>query len=216
MEKLVKPNLVSTYKKFKLKQISFDIAKTIVESHPQINQVQLIAHSAQINWRQLQSTNQSKSKDILGALHQERPNTILLTERSDFLNMSIDELVGLNHGVWSITSKVVLRDDSIAHLPMMNFHPEDGVTIEDIEALIKAISGNKPGVILSSGRYFHYYGNYLLSPSEWKSFMSKFLMPCVFVSPRYIGHRLQDSYATLRLTSDARFKPTIPYAIKLL
>ena len=97
----------------------------------------------------------------------------------------------------------------------MNFHPECGTTA-DIKRVVKLICGNNNGVLLESGRFYHYYGNYLLNQNEWTKFLANFLMPCIFVSPRYIGNRLYDGYCTLRLTAEQKYKPKIPQVIEIL
>mgnify|MGYP004190599807 FL=1 len=96
----------------------------------------------------------------------------------------------------------------------MNFHPEN-IAREDIKKAINYISHGHNGVLLDSGRYQHYYGNFLLNESEWKKFISEFLMPTVLVSPRYIGHRLYDGYCALRLTADDKYKTKIPEVVEI-
>ena len=98
---------------------------------------------------------------------------------------------------------------------MMNFHP-DNVPNDIIEKALSYICKSKKGVLLDSGRFFHYYGDFLLNEKEWIKFMAEFLMPCVIVSPRYIGHRLYYGDCTLRLTADSKYKPKIPTVIKIL
>ena len=98
---------------------------------------------------------------------------------------------------------------------MMNFHTVD-ISLDKIKTVTKHICPNYDGVILSSGRFFHYYGNKLLTEDEWLKFMADFLMPCVLVSPRYIGHRLFDKYCTLRLTADKTYKTKIPEVIDVV
>ena len=82
--------------------------------------------------------------------------------------------------------------------------------------LQKKITDNREGVFLDSGRYFHYFGNFVLSNEEWSQFNGAFLMPCILVSPRYIGHRLINGYNTLRLTNDNAFKTKIPEVVEII
>ena len=98
---------------------------------------------------------------------------------------------------------------------MMNFHPEN-ISTNEIIKILKHICKEKHGVFLKSGRYYHYYGNFLLSEKQWENFVTEFLMPTILVSPRYIGHRLNNGYCTLRLTTDKKYKPKIPRAIKII
>lgn len=120
--------------------------------------------------------------------------------------------------VWSVNSKVRYGDKQFTdfkHVPMMNFHFEEGADINFAIKAVEKICGDMSGVLLESGRFFHYYGNALLHHEEWLHFLGQFLMPCVLVSPRYIGHALNDGYFSLRLTADNIFKPKIPTVIKV-
>ena len=98
---------------------------------------------------------------------------------------------------------------------MMNFHP-DNVSLDAINESLKIICPNSKGVILETGRFFHYYGMSLLSEEKWLQFMAEFLMPCVVVSPRYVGHSLYDGYCSLRLTTDTKYKTKIPEVIAII
>lgn len=98
---------------------------------------------------------------------------------------------------------------------MMNFHP-DAASQDDVTQALQYICRGKQGALLESGRYLHYYGDFLLNEQEWPKFMAEFLMPCTLVSPRYIGHRLYDGYCTLRLTADKTSKPKIPEVVRII
>ncbi|MBS3091287.1 hypothetical protein J4217_02470 [Candidatus Pacearchaeota archaeon] len=134
--------------------------------------------------------------------------------RDAFNVLTYDRLndIGENQ-VYSLTSKVSCNDGKTKHIPMMNFH---STSTANIKLALEHICGQRKGAILNSGRFFHYYGDFLLDENEWTNFMAEFLMPNVLISPRYIGHRLHDGYCTLRLTSDERYKPNIPRVIEIL
>ncbi len=117
--------------------------------------------------------------------------------------------------MWSFCSKVECKGGKYKHIPMMNFHP-DNVSLDAINESLKIICPNSKGVILETGRFFHYYGMSLLSEEKWLQFMAEFLMPCVVVSPRYVGHSLYDGYCSLRLTTDTKYKTKIPEVIAII
>jgi len=145
----------------------------------------------------------------------EKPEQEISYTRSQFLNLRLEELGELRHEeVWSLVSKVQCDDGTSMHIPMMNFHLE-GVGLEAIKEALKHICGSDRGCILNSGRFFHYYGDFLLDEGAWIKFMAEFLMPCILVSPRYIGHRLYEGYCTLRLTTQKSFKPKLPKVIEI-
>jgi len=193
---------------------SLDVIKEIISEHSEIASLTLILHGVSINWRQRYGTDHQKVSHVEESLVQKTPIKSKTISRQDFLNLDEKTLdTNSKHQVWSLTSKVTTGDGRIMHLPMMNFHPTDDITTDDIVEFIKIVVPDKDGFVLHSGRYFHYYGCYLLTEDEWIKFNAKFLMPCVFVSPRYVGHVLQDGYSSLRFTNDDKYKPTIPRVI---
>ncbi len=204
------------YAGFHLKDNSLTVCKTILQRHPEIESFNLITHSVGVNWRQINKNREDKLRHLKSAFHHSTSSELKEYSRKEFLGLTLERFPVLKeHHVWSIISKVLCTDGEYRHIPMMNFHPEIG-SLNEIEASIKHLTGDRPGVLLSSGRYFHYYGDFLLTQEEWLQFMASFLMPCVLVSPRYIGHRLHDGYCTLRLTADNIYKPLVPEVVRIL
>ena len=202
--------------KFQLGQNALDVCKVIINHHPEILVVRLVAHKVDNNWRQRYQATSEKLKYIIEGFEHSRPTKEQKYSREEFSLLTLDDLSNLGENqVWSITSKVQCVDGKIKHLPMMNFHPEKGPR-GDIKKALKYICGDHGGVLLDSGRFSHYYGDFLLDESEWMRFMAEFLMPIVLVSPRYVGHRLYDGYCTLRLTADGKYKPKIPEVVEIL
>ena len=139
-------------------------------------------------------------------------------DRDVYLNLDLSRFTKdfSEYEVLSFCSKVKLKDGSLRHIAMMNFHPEENVDLTHIRRAIQYICGSREGVLLDSGRYYHYWGNFLLSEIEWMKFLGDFLMPTVIVSPRYIGHQLFNGSCTLRLTSDLTYKPQVPTVIETI
>jgi len=203
---------------FQLGQTSLDVCKVIIDHNPDVLRVRLIAHIVDINWRQRYQTTSEKLEHMFEGFEHLRPIKDLEYSKEEFSQLTLDNLYDIELGpnqVWSITSKVQCCDGKTKHLPMMNFHPEN-CSKEGIKKAIMYICGDKRGVLLDSGRYQHYYGDFLLSEDEWISFLAEFLMPVVLVSPRYIGHSLHDGYCSLRLTTDGKYKPKIPEVVDIL
>lgn len=201
--------------KFSLNQNSLEVAQIIVRNHPQIASIKLISHNVGINWRQKYRSKNEKIENLTSGLERARPKSQKIYSRKKFELLTLENLGKLpDNEVWSITSKVVCSDGTEKHIPMMNFHSD--VSLADIKKMVKKITKNSKGVILKSGRFHHYFGDYLLNENEWLRFMADFLMPSILVSPRYIGHRLHNGYCTLRLTIDKRYKPVMPKAVAVL
>lgn len=195
-------------KQFLIGQNSLEVSQVIVANHPALASINLIAAAVGMNWRQRNTNAASKLKHLQESFIHELPRQEKIYTRKQFLRLQLSQLEKLpKDQVWALCSKVRLANGAFAHIPMMNFHPE-GVGIEAIKETIKQICPNRGGCILSTGRFFHYYGDFLLTQKQWQMFMAEFLMPCIVVSPRYIGHRLHDGYCTLRLTTQIPHKPT--------
>ena len=203
-------------KSFKIGQNSLEVSQIIVKNCPEIIQLKLISHKVEKNWRQVNSTFSSKTKNILRGFNHDKPIKEIVYDRDRFLGLNLAGLEKLaENEAWSLTSKVLCAGNVYKHIPMMNFHP-DNIDLRVIKKTLEYICGKKSGCLLDSGRFFHYYGNFLLTNDKWIKFMAEFLMPCVVVSPRYIGHRLHDGYCTLRLTTEKLYKPKLPEVIEVL
>ncbi|MDP3998303.1 MAG: hypothetical protein Q8P89_01645 [bacterium] len=120
---------------------------------------------------------------------------------------------GLKDGyVLSVLSKVVLNRNKTLHMPMMDFSrgPDE---LSYIVRFLKE-AGYANGVILFSGRSFHYYGNYLMDDKEWRNFLGDCLLSGL-ADLRYIGHREKDNHGILRLSS-CSLRPRVPKVVKVL
>lgn len=175
----------------------------------------LIEHSVETNWRQKYQSDESKFINIKESLiypcyiakYEVLGNDILQKGTSFIRN-----LVSNKQHVISVASCLTAPNGDLVHLPFMNFHPE----IDNLQYLsesIKFITKNQHGYLVATGRFYHFYGQYLLTPTEWLNFNCDFLLPTVLVSERYISHSLRQGYNTLRLTSQEPFKPKTPHLI---
>lgn len=199
--------------KFNLNQNSLEVCQVIIQNHPEITSVKLISHKVGINWRQKYRSKNERIENLTSGLEHSQPSGQRVYSRKEFELLTLKDLPRLPDAeVWSITSRVVCSDGVERHIPIMNFHPAN-ISLTDIKKMVKKITKNSKGAILKSGRFHHYYGDYLLNESEWLKFMANFLMPCILVSPRYIGHRLHDGYCTLRLTIDKKYKLMTPKVV---
>ena len=203
--------------KFYLGQSSLDVYKAILRDYSDVYTIKLIAHEVGVNWRQSHPTILDKLENVVSAFQHSKPLQELEYTKDEFSQLSFNDLPILKENlVWSISSKVTFYDKSTKHIAMMNLHPEEGFQLEDVKKVLRHIYSNKNGVLLDSGRFHHYYGDYLMEEDEWLKFIAQFLMPTVLVSPRYIGYRLMDGYCTLRLTADNKYKTKIPRVIGVL
>lgn len=201
---------------FQIGSNPLEVVQAIAKNNKDIASLKIISHKVSINWRQRCVDSKTKISNLIESLEHPKTTREKVFSREEFINLALDDLEKLpDDEVWSLISLVEISNGNKMHIPMMNFHPVD-ISLEDLKFAIKNICKNFNGALLSSGRFFHYYGNSLLNENEWTKFMTDFLMPCVLVSPRYIGHRLFDGYSTLRLTSDKFVKTKVPEVIDIL
>jgi hypothetical protein len=178
--------------------------------------LEFMEHSVGKNWRQLYETPREK----IGAI----PQALIHSGPFNGWRARVGELEGVLHELaqtrssvaTSLTSRVWNETGShVGHLALMNLHPEGFDDVYEIRDTVRLVVAGRSGYLLSSGRYFHYYGRQFLRVPDWQGFLSQFLMPCVLVSPRYIGHSLYRGFCTLRLNAAPPLKPAVPLLVKL-
>lgn len=102
-------------------------------------------------------------------------------------------------GTWSGSNRTL-------HIPMIDFAAKELPSEEDLSEL-----GDCAGlefndlVFYNSGRSFHAYGKALLTKDEWIDFMGALILvnkpgDAEIVDTRWVGHRLRQGSAGLRLT----------------
>lgn len=113
----------------------------------------------------------------------------------------------------AVSSRVKLKDGSVAHIPMMDF--KCGTSAENIEIARTGLEliGQTSGVILNSGESFHFYGNTLLDEVQWRMFLARCLLLNELVDTRYIGHTFLDDECRLRISPGDVQNPFIPQVV---
>lgn len=103
----------------------------------------------------------------------------------------------------------------VKHIPMMDFRCEP--SDRNLELVITAMRqvDQEHGVIMASGRSYHYYGFELLTETQWYYFMYKSLLLSPFTDSRYIGHRLIAGTARLRISA-SKTKKQVPKVVAVI
>ncbi len=114
------------------------------------------------------------------------------------------------HGL-GMSSRVKLRSGQVRHIPMLDFLCRKSPSNKQLIHTVVARLGQKEGIVVDSGRSYHFYGTSLMTAIAWRKFlgMSSLLAPITDV--RYIGHRLIDNECFLRV-ADAGSK-SIPKVV---
>lgn len=117
--------------------------------------------------------------------------------------------------VVGLKSTVRVGGGAVRHLPMIDFNcvpsPE---SLGFVKTALRQIDQRR-GVVLASGRSYHFYGLELLSEEEWRRFLGRCLLLAPPVDVRYVAHRLIDGYCVLRISANAR-KPKVPSVVDVL
>jgi len=148
------------------------------------------------------------------AIHDDEQDRILQVAREEISQSFWNDLLASlkENFVLTISSKVTLKDGRFAHIPMMDF--KCAPTAQNVELARKAFKkiGQDHGVLLNSGKSFHYYGYTLLDETAWRAFMGHSLLLSDFVDTRYIGHALINDVCRLRV-SLTRLNPFMPTVV---
>ncbi len=104
------------------------------------------------------------------------------------------------HGL-VVCSRLRVASGDIVQIPMLDFLcpclPKNAMAIRRMLHCV----GLDEGILVESGRSYHFYGVALMSQEEWVTFMAKCLLFSPFTDPRYIAHRLADGECALKVFS---------------
>lgn len=179
---------------------------------PADTRIELIKHRNRRNWREHHPGPRAKIRHLGAGLAHEGPfagRLVALSGLEPELRLMAAGLDPLD--VVSVTSRLFDPAGAfLGHLAIMNLHPEGFDDLDTLLGAIAEVTSGIPGYLVASGRYYHFYGRVVLADPDWLDFLVGFLMPCVLVSPRYIGHSLFRRFCTVRLTAARPYKPTVP------
>jgi hypothetical protein len=102
------------------------------------------------------------------------------------------DALGINSICW-------LRDGTVRHIPMMDFKPKPSPANRRLIQQSLAEIGQS-GLLVQSGRSFHFYGLALLREKDWLKFLGDSLL-VKFSDSRWIGHSLLEQRCNLRFTT---------------
>lgn len=178
---------------------------------PESYSFEFVMHEVGVNWRQRNATVREKIASLGDCLPDESYDPFLLRIGDRAAMARAIEAAERQDLALSVTSRI--WDDRSAfagHLAVMNLHPDGFADVRELGAVVFRVAGGIPGYLLATGRYAHFYGARLLSREEWLGFVTRFLMPCVLVSPRYVGHSVARGFCCVRLNAVRPHKPVVP------
>lgn len=135
------------------------------------------------------------------SFHQEVPSGS--SERVLARDVSRDALLArggslTRYRMLTLLSQVVMADGAIFHLPMLDFRvPSSIENLPTVRSVLHQLGVN--GVVLSSGRSYHFYGTKLILPDELRIFLARALFFTPLIDYRWIAHQLVEGRCALRI-----------------
>src|SRR3989344_1656377 len=111
------------------------------------------------------------------------------------------------HEALSVVSRV-RTEYGYCHIPLLDMDlPIAEASADEAEEVARGLGINS-GAIVDSGKSYHFWGLDLLSENQWRTFMYRALL-LDRVDSRWIGHRLIDGHASLRISQKRGVAPTV-------
>ena len=109
----------------------------------------------------------------------------------------------------ALTSQVVTTEGKMLHLPMLDFRLPSAIDTLPVALDVLTALG-APGLLVDSGRSYHYYGNQLMTFSELARFLGRAQLLSPLVDQRWVGHQLVSGKCALRVSTDPERSPEPP------
>jgi hypothetical protein len=145
------------------------------------------------------SGNYSEQVLASAMLHQSANRVYRLSVQS-LLSGDVPDVQLCSGEILTLSSKCVNRSGALLHLPMLDYHLPFGA---NRTRLIMKVTETleQTGLIVRSGKSFHFYGNSLLDEAGWRIFMGKALLLSPIVDRNWIAHQLIQGFCALRISS---------------
>lgn len=153
----------------------------------------------------------------LAILHDKSPDEYHIElAHSEVTSQRIETLLGqLREGfVLALSSKVQLKSGGFVHIPMLDFRCAPSLQNRAIVKRALGAMGEDAGLLVESGRSYHFYGVRLMSQEAWIQFLAMGILFTPIVDARYIAHRLADGACRLRIGTGPE-KPSTPNVVEV-
>ena len=121
-------------------------------------------------------------------------------------NTNIDKL--------ALCSKVILKDTTVKHLPMLDFHiPTSADNLRIVEMVCRCLNLSA-GWILESGESYHYIGGSTYTESELQDLLATALLFSPIVDKAWISHQLRERSCSLRVGQKNGVMPEVVITLK--
>jgi hypothetical protein len=113
----------------------------------------------------------------------------------------------------AVSSLVELRSREIRHIPMLDLHY--AASAANLRVSISAVNALRPrsrGLLLQSGKSYHYYGFELLTGDELMKFLASAILLGPIIDRRWIAHQLIEGACALRIGSGHGYQ-NLPFVV---
>lgn len=143
------------------------------------------------------SHKEYSSSLLKSALHHNSIDEVLVVDRKEIeRGFSLDKVDSRR---WAVNSKVFLKDGSVRHIPMIDFHIPVSDNNLNVVMDVCDVLGLTNGYLLISGVSYHYIGKQLLTEEELMLILINALFFCPIVDGAWISHQLREKSCSLRI-----------------
>ncbi len=183
--------------KIELGATSTDVLRHIAWLNPNIMSFEFSRYKPLVNVAEMKTEPDLKTKmtrhyppQAVSRLHSHQ---VKFSREPNFgLDLADGEIINLHSR--AITNMGIL------HIPMMDLDcPISNENLRMAGEYAKILG--RQGVVLQTGRSYHYYGFHLLTEKEWWNDFIPSSMLGKVCDIRYMAHKLKDGFITLRLTA---------------
>jgi hypothetical protein len=107
-----------------------------------------------------------------------------------------------------LTSRVTTAQGENRHIPMLDFSSKSSIPGAEPSVRNAVQVLGQDGLLVSSGRSYHFFGDSLLDENEFRDFLARALLLAPITDDRWIAHQLISGFCCLRVSdSDKGLAP---------
>lgn len=163
----------------------------------------------------LQWEDSSRSEEVFrAALLHDKASSRLCRLKAD--EASLLRQMDLQRGpgqMLALSSLVELRGREMRHIPMLDFRCEaSDQSLPLVSSAVRALTGSGQGLLLASGKSYHYYGCGLLTSQELIQFLARASLLGPIIDRRWIAHQILEGACALRIGRGHDY-PCVPFVV---
>lgn len=209
---------------FRIGMTAVEVVVEIVRTKSFINKLAFYIYNPHYTIEEIRRNTRKKNLFVHNLVHHDPSVETVILKRDEITADNLERIIKSlkEDSVLGVLSKVYTpeiewRREPIPHIPMIDFIcRESPRNLAKVEQFLRLI-GQEKGVILASGRSYHYYGtDNCMQVDAWLNFLGDCGLS-ELVDSRYIFHRLKDENqrGILRLSA-CPLRPIIPTVVSIL